>query len=61
MRWTQASAHTLAKISAAQAPEGPPPTTATRMGLSRSMETVARALAGARIAPKLRPRAAMER
>jgi len=30
---------TLAKISAAQAPEGPPPMTATRIGLSSAMLT----------------------
>merc|ERR1712127_1091267 len=31
---------TLAKISAAQAPEGPPPMTATRIGLSSAMLTL---------------------
>jgi hypothetical protein len=35
---------TLAKISAAQAPEGPPPMTATRIGLSSAMLTLATGL-----------------
>ena len=47
----------LAKISAAQAPDGPPPTTATRSGRPRSIETAPRELEGAGVAPMLRPRA----